>query len=737
MSVTQVSNLNDILTAIGAPKGTTISLRTGSLQQLAVSNQSLANFPGKGYRSFLVISSGSAAGITAPNISGSQGTDLGAIGIADDTVTLSLTIPVPAGARVLGFDFTFLSEEYPEFVDSSFNDVFSVKMNGTEIALDSNSRPISVNNNFFMAGLSPVGTLFDGQTPPLHIQTPIANGATSVSIDLTVADVADGNYDSAAFLNNLSFVNATQVVFLEFGAATIGPKGAFVKPMMKNAYALSSNDKASVVTDLNNLFRDYLVDFTTTRPASGTYSTLYVGDVPSIPAWYNIGSDILGLSYLDPGNSRKDDIGVVLTNHFHSLALRDLMQVIAHEASHMFGLAHVVDPAQLMYPYAGATKTTLTPASALGFIDGSDTNGNGITTEVLARPDGLTQDAAAVLAANLGLRSAAKVLPQGSLLDNIRKFFTFDFSQLAMSVYNARLMVLSGDGEGDLVIDIGHIAAGSFRKVELPIGAGQKLVLTGQSVEGGGYDVYSSSTGGGGGISLANAPVTSFSVGLANAGAAMNFDMITVNDAGTATRVGAAAASFTTQPSYVRPLSVADLLTRPAEQVFQNLVDFDGNRLGAAGDWKILGEVDVQGDGDSEYIVTNKAIGRWATIGPDNTGTIDFINNSWSGDTRVVGTYIDPLIALGLVVKGSDVDSQRRFGNDLQIDNIGNILGAGDYNGDGLQEIYFSLTDHTAFLHAFMHADGNIQYANYQNAGQMRDYLLANGYNSDVWGSWA
>jgi len=55
-----------------------------------------------------------------------------------------------------------------------------------------------------------------------------------------------------------------------------------------------------------------------------------------------------------------------------------------------------------------------------------------------------------------------------------------------------------------------------------------------------------------------------------------------------------------------------------------------------------------------------------------------------------------------------------------------------DFDGDGLQEIYFRLEDGTAYLRALMHADGNIQYANYQSAEQVDDYLLGLGYSSEV-----
>ena len=53
-----------------------------------------------------------------------------------------------------------------------------------------------------------------------------------------------------------------------------------------------------------------------------------------------------------------------------------------------------------------------------------------------------------------------------------------------------------------------------------------------------------------------------------------------------------------------------------------------------------------------------------------------------------------------------------------------------------MQEVYFALTDGSAYLHAYMHADGNIQYANYQSREQVIEFLTANGYGSDIWADW-
>jgi len=67
----------------------------------------------------------------------------------------------------------------------------------------------------------------------------------------------------------------------------------------------------------------------------------------------------------------------------------------------------------------------------------------------------------------------------------------------------------------------------------------------------------------------------------------------------------------------------------------------------------------------------------------------------------------------------------------LELNNL-ILKGAGDYDGDGFQELYWSKMDNTAYCHMLMHVDGNIQYANYQNLDQMTDYLTSHGFADTV-----
>ncbi|UAB77437.1 hypothetical protein INR77_11585 [Erythrobacter sp. SCSIO 43205] len=172
------------------------------------------------------------------------------------------------------------------------------------------------------------------------------------------------------------------------------------------------------------------------------------------------------------------------------------------------------------------------------------------------------------------------------------------------------------------------------------------------------------------------------------------------------------------------------------QDAMQAILDFDGNALGGDGAWLRIGEADVNGDGDIDQILVNDAIGRFATVGTAPDGLVYFNDNGWAGETRVAGIYIDPLVQMGMVEQGSPFDSQQRFQNDLLIENINRVLGADDYDGDGLQEVYFALTDGTAYLRAIMEFDGNIRYANYQDEQGVIDYLTANGFGEETYGTW-
>ncbi|HEY0421377.1 MAG TPA: matrixin family metalloprotease, partial [Acetobacteraceae bacterium] len=194
---------------------------------------------------------------------------------------------------------------------------------------------------------------------------------------------------------------------------------------------------------------------------------------------------------------------------------------------------------------------------------------------------------------------------------------------------------------------------------------------------------------------------------------------------------------FLNGTQYARTLSDAEAMGLDPSR----LRDYDGNDLGSAGGWELKGVAGLIRLAPLDYILVNPANGRWAEVAPRSNGSFDFNNHGFGGDTRVVGIYEDPLIPLGLVAKGSPVDSQARFAGDLQADRLA-VLGAADYDHDGFIDFFWKQTNHSAdhhddvYLRAIMHWDGNIQYANYMNTDQFAGWMAATGTPAAVYARW-
>jgi hypothetical protein len=126
-----------------------------------------------------------------------------------------------AGGDVF-FNYVFASEEYINFVNSDFNDVFALFIDGVNVALiPGTSTPVSINNVNPTAGDHPelyrnnvnnpdgfpnlgIGTAYDGLTTVLTAEA-LGLGPGVHTMKFAVADTADGVLDSAVFVQGGTF----------------------------------------------------------------------------------------------------------------------------------------------------------------------------------------------------------------------------------------------------------------------------------------------------------------------------------------------------------------------------------------------------------------------------------------------------------------------------------------------------------------------------------------------------
>ena len=204
--------------ALDIPAASFISADLGSSdpRAAAVLSELLNVFPTKA-GSYLCLSSGVAADASMPDGEGDHSTDLEGSSneLGNDLTQLRLELSPPANATGLEFNVVFLSEEFPEFVGSAYNDAFTAEMGrselsvvGTQIyspynfAYDTQGNPVSVNTVYEYSLYT--GTTYDGATSLLNVAAPLERDVSTghVVVYLTVQDLSDSIYDSTVFVDN-------------------------------------------------------------------------------------------------------------------------------------------------------------------------------------------------------------------------------------------------------------------------------------------------------------------------------------------------------------------------------------------------------------------------------------------------------------------------------------------------------------------------------------------------------
>jgi|GEM_PF-1683991 len=185
----------------------------------------------------IMLSSGSIANAVGPNTSHSISFAAGTPGDSQlnglsgyptyDASILEFDF-VPSSTKI-SFQYVFASDEYNEWVGSSFNDVFAFFVNGVNCAVLPGGMPVSintvnagngstppsniglyVNNDPFDAPIAPaplLNTQMDGLTKILGCEATTTPGVIN-HIKLAIADASDRIYDSNVFIKAGSFVSA-------------------------------------------------------------------------------------------------------------------------------------------------------------------------------------------------------------------------------------------------------------------------------------------------------------------------------------------------------------------------------------------------------------------------------------------------------------------------------------------------------------------------------------------------
>jgi hypothetical protein len=203
----------------------------------AVSSAALGGFP-TAAPSFGILSTGDVALVDTPNNSSSTGAQLieqvsdgdasdktdngtAAHGDTDNDVTvLRMAVNVPPAANCVSLDYRFLTDEFPEYVNETYNDAFIAEIDNLswttsndvishtgDFATTPAGQPVSVDGvgGVAMNAEEAVGTTFDGATGRVTTKNPITPGPHNIY--LSVFDQGDEILDSVVFLDRLAFLN--------------------------------------------------------------------------------------------------------------------------------------------------------------------------------------------------------------------------------------------------------------------------------------------------------------------------------------------------------------------------------------------------------------------------------------------------------------------------------------------------------------------------------------------------
>lgn len=185
---------------------------------------------GLGITSGIILSSGDVATAIGPNDESGAGEGLGTAGDAQlDTIVSPfvthdaaiLEFDVVTATPVFTISYVFASEEYREYVDSEYNDVFAFYVDGQNIArTPGSSEPVSINTinhlrntHLYRDNETGTNTEFDGFTAPMIAVAVVEPGVTH-HIKIAIADTSDAVLDSAVFIEQGGISGTTAPILI-------------------------------------------------------------------------------------------------------------------------------------------------------------------------------------------------------------------------------------------------------------------------------------------------------------------------------------------------------------------------------------------------------------------------------------------------------------------------------------------------------------------------------------------
>ncbi len=194
----------------------------------------------------IVLSTGKVTDLAGVNNSSGTTTSFGTSdpGGGFDPITLKIDFNTDNNSRQVFFQYVFGSEEFTDYSGSSFNDLFTLTLNGVNLAKLTDGKTASINNLTPSAqpatwsadyidnpqGTGPLSgkVILDGYTKTLTFAGTLLPNAKN-TLEIKIKDVSDGALDSAVFLKG-------------------GSLGVVDPTTLANAITIADNDPPPVVS---------------------------------------------------------------------------------------------------------------------------------------------------------------------------------------------------------------------------------------------------------------------------------------------------------------------------------------------------------------------------------------------------------------------------------------------------------------------------------------------------------